>query len=191
MVVFPGLLRLIPISSLAAILVYTGYKLINPARIKELKRYGNAELATYLLTMAAIVATDLLKGVLLGLAVAVIRLLLRMSKLEVWADADPHSRRTALHLEGSATFLRLSDLSDQLEQLPVNREIHVRLEKLETLDHSILELLQSWAEQYRAKGGEVVIDWDALDKRYYRSQVEELSLQKLSENHVDSVRSAP
>ncbi|MDP2273187.1 MAG: SulP family inorganic anion transporter [Archangium sp.] len=190
-VVFPGLLRLIPVSSLAAILVFTGYKLINPARVKELKRYGNAELATYLLTMAAIVATDLLKGVILGLSVAVIRLLLRMSKLEVWADADPHSRRTALHLEGSATFLRLSDLSDQLEQLPENREIHVRFEKLETLDHSILELLQSWAEQYRAKGGEVVIDWEALDKRYYRSQVEALSLQKLSDNPVDSVRSAP
>ena len=54
--VFPGLLRLIPVSSLAAVLVYTGYKLVNPVRILELKRYGLGELFTFLLTLGAIVA---------------------------------------------------------------------------------------------------------------------------------------
>jgi MFS superfamily sulfate permease-like transporter len=190
-VAFPALLRLIPVSSLAAVLVYTGYKLVNPARVMELKRYGKGELATYALTLCAIVATDLLKGVLIGLSVAVIRLLLRLSKLEVWFDDDPHSQRTALHLKGSATFLRLSDLSDVLDQIPPTREIHVRFEQLEALDHSILELLHQWAEQHRARGGKVVIDWHALDQRYYVSQVEQLNLQKLSENHVDSVKGAP
>lgn len=188
-VVFPQLLRLIPISSLAAILVYTGYKLVNPARVKELRRYGIAELATYLLTLGAIVATDLLKGVLLGLGVAVARLLIRLSKLEIKVDHDPHSLRTAIHLSGAATFLRLSDLSDLLDSIPGNREIYVRFEKLDTVDHSILELLQAWEQQHRARGGRVLIDWADLDRRYHSSQ--ELSLQKPSENHVDSAGSAP
>lgn len=189
--VFPGLLRLIPISSLAAVLVYTGYKLVNPARIKELRRYGLGEFFTFFLTLGAIVATDLLKGVLLGLAVAVIRLLVRLSKLDVEVEAEPNSKRTIVHLRGAATFLRLSDLSDLLERIPADREIHVRFEKLDTLDHSILELLQTWSHQRQANGGAVVIDWDALDRRYRASQVEQLSLQKPSENHVDSLRSAP
>jgi MFS superfamily sulfate permease-like transporter len=189
--VFPGLLRLIPISSLAAILVYTGYKLVNPARIAELRRYGKGELFTFFLTLGAIVATDLLKGVLLGLAVAVIRLLVRLSKLDVEVEAEPGSQRTIVHLRGAATFLRLSDLSDLLERIPSDREIHVRFDRLDTLDHSILELLQTWSHQRKARGGAVVIDWKALEHRYRTSQVEQLSLQKLSENHVDSLKGAP
>lgn len=190
-VVFPGVLRLIPVSSLAAILVYTGYKLLNPARIKELRRYGRAELATFALTLVAIVVTDLLKGVLLGLAVAVIRLLLRLSKLEVEVENEPGGQRTIVHLRGAATFLRMSDLSDILEAIPADREVHVRFDHLDTLDHSVLEMLHSWAGQHRARGGAVVIDWPALDERYRASQAEQLSLQKLSENPVDSVRSDP
>ncbi len=164
-VLFPGLLRLIPVSSLAAILVYTGYKLVNPVRIKELKRYGYAELATYVVTLGAIVATDLLKGVLLGLAIAVVRLLLRLSRLDITVEADPNSRRTTLRLRGAATFLRLSDLSDVLDAVPADRELHVHFDHLDTLDHSILELLKSWEVQHRAKGGDVIIDWAELDLR--------------------------
>jgi MFS superfamily sulfate permease-like transporter len=189
--VFPGLLRLIPVSSLAAVLVYTGYKLVNPVRILELRRYGLGELFTFILTLAAIVATDLLKGVLLGLSVAVIRLLVRLSKLDVEIENEPNSRRTIVHLSGAATFLRLSDLSDLLERIPADREVQVRFEHLDTLDHSILELLQSWAQQRKARGNTVVIDWKALERRYRASQIEELSLQKPSENHVDSLPSAP
>ena len=96
-----------------------------------------------------------------------------------------------MHLSGAATFLRLSDLSDLLERIPADREVHVRFEHLETLDHSILELLQTWAHQRKARGSTVVIDWKALERRYRASQIEELSLQKPSENHVDSLPSAP
>lgn len=166
-VVLPGVLRLIPVSSLAAVLVYTGYKLVNPARIKELKRYGNAELATYFLTLGAIVATDLLKGVLVGLSVAVLRLLMRLSALDITVVDHPEARVTELTLRGAATFLRLSDLSDALNAIPADRRICVTFAQLDTIDHSILELLRGWEEQHRAKGGDVVIDWTELDRRYH------------------------
>lgn len=166
-VAFPGVLRLIPVSSLAAVLVYTGYKLVNPARIRELRRYGTAELATYFLTLGAIIATDLLKGVLVGLSVAVARLLFRLSRLDVEVVDEPGTQTTRLHLRGAATFLRLSDLSDVLNGIPADRHLQVHFDQLDTIDHSILELLQGWEVQHRAQGGEVVIDWAELDRRYH------------------------
>ncbi|MBI5498553.1 MAG: SulP family inorganic anion transporter [Deltaproteobacteria bacterium] len=166
-VVFPDLLRMIPVPSLAAVLVYTGYKLLNPVRIKELKRYGNAELAIYLLTVGTIITTDLLTGVLVGLAVAVVRLLVRLSKLDIEVVDDPNTRVTTLHLRGAATFLRLSDLSDVLDSIPASRHLHVLFDEMDTIDHSILELLQTWEAQHRGRGGDVAIDWAELDRRYH------------------------
>ncbi len=54
------LLRLIPTASLAAILVYTGYKLVNPKSVRELRKYGWGEVGIYAATVGTIVVTDLL-----------------------------------------------------------------------------------------------------------------------------------
>jgi MFS superfamily sulfate permease-like transporter len=64
------MLRAIPIASLAAVLVYTGYKLINLKQLKELRNYGWGEVAIFLATFAGIVATDLLTGVIIGVVLS-------------------------------------------------------------------------------------------------------------------------
>ena len=163
----PGVLRLIPVSSLAAILVFTGAKLVNPSMIKALRRYGRSEVAIYLATIAAIVATDLLKGILVGLALAVIKLLYTLSQLTLTLEDDPVAKRAVLHLRGSATFLRLPDLAETLESVPADRELHVRFDELDYLDHAVLELLMTWEQQHLQRGGTVVIEWDELDRRYH------------------------
>ena len=66
-VLFPQVLRLIPIASLAAILVYTGWKLMNPKAMRALWQYGKGEAAIYAATLATIVIADLLTGILVGL----------------------------------------------------------------------------------------------------------------------------
>ncbi len=162
----PQLLRLVPVSSLAAVLVFTGYKLFDPAAIKQLKKYGTSEVVIYATTVIAIVSTDLLKGVLIGLGLAVGNLLLRMSKLDITLEDDEHSKRTVLHLKGSATFLRLPEIAEALESVRADRELHVRLDELDHLDHAILELLRSWEEQCKSKGGDLVIDWSVVEARY-------------------------
>ena len=60
-------LRQIPTAALAAILVYTGYKLINPTSIRELRKYGWGEVFIYAATVTMIVVTDLLTGVITGI----------------------------------------------------------------------------------------------------------------------------
>jgi hypothetical protein len=61
------LLQSIPIASLAAVLVYTGYKLVNIDGLKKLRKYGWGEVLIYMSTVTVVVAVDLLAGVLTGM----------------------------------------------------------------------------------------------------------------------------
>jgi MFS superfamily sulfate permease-like transporter len=156
------LLRSIPVAALAAILVYTGYKLVNIKVLKELRKYGWGEVVTYLATMTMIVVTDLLTGVIVGILISAVRLLYMFSHLEVKLDSDEKRNRAVLSLEGTATFLRLPVLAKQLEQVPPNAELHVDFKHLEFIDHACLDLLMSWAKRHENTGGSLVIDWESL-----------------------------
>ena len=65
----PWVLRYVAVSSLAAVLVYTGCKLVDRAALGELRRAGGSELTVYAVTLVAIVATDLLIGIIVGVIV--------------------------------------------------------------------------------------------------------------------------
>ena len=156
------MLRSIPVACLAAVLVYTGYKLVDLKHIKELRKYGWSEVGIYLGTMVTIVATDLLTGVVVGIALSAAKLLYTIAHLEAKTRTDPVTNRTRLSLSGTATFLRLPLLAAALEKVPANAELHVDLADLRYIDHACLDLLVTWAKQHEASGGRLVIDWHRL-----------------------------
>jgi MFS superfamily sulfate permease-like transporter len=156
-----GLLQLIPTASLAAVLVYTGYKLVNIKEIKKLIHVDWREAAIYAATTITIIVEDLLTGVLVGLALAALKLLVTFSRLTVRLDRGD-DKRNILHLEGAATFIRLPRLAAALEQVPADAELHVELERLTYIDHACMELWHTWAEQHRANGGTLTLDWNSL-----------------------------
>jgi len=100
----PGVLRLVPLTSLAAILIVTGYKLINPASIRDLWRASRSEVVILVVTAGTIVTTDLLVGVVTGVALAVIKIAWTISHLRVQLETDLHGGRARLRLDGAATF---------------------------------------------------------------------------------------
>jgi MFS superfamily sulfate permease-like transporter len=167
-VVLTPLLRMIPTSSLAAMLVFTGYKLFDVKSIKQLREYGWGEVAIYVVTVAAIVVTDLLTGVLVGVALAAIKLLYGFSHLNVRLTTEPDKRVATLELEGAATFIRLPKLAARLEEVPPNAELHVMFEHLGYIDHACLDLLMNWARQHESTGGKMVIDWESLHANFRR-----------------------
>ncbi len=161
------LLRLIPTSSLAAILVYTGYKLVNPKSIRELGKYGWGEVAIYAATVTTIVVTDLLTGVLVGIGLAAAKLLNTFSHLIVNLQQEPDSNKVTLALQGAATFVRLPKLASELEKVPPRAELHVDFQQLDYIDHACLDLLINWAKQHESTGGKLVIDWESLHARFH------------------------
>jgi MFS superfamily sulfate permease-like transporter len=162
------LLRLIPTASLAAVLVYTGYKLVDLKSVRALRKYGWGEVAIYAATVVTIVVADLLTGVLVGVALAVVKLLYTFSHLKVELQSPAKSHQRVLRLEGAATFIRLPRLAAALENVPRSTELHVDMEHLEYIDHACLDLLLSWAKQHEASGGTLVVDWDHLHASFRR-----------------------
>jgi MFS superfamily sulfate permease-like transporter len=159
-------LRAIPVASLAAVLVYTGYKLLDLKQLKELRKFGWGEVAIFMATFISIVVTDLLTGVIVGVVLSAVKLLYTFSHFTANLHSDSHSERSVLSLEGTATFLRLPVLANALEQVPPNAELHVELERLDYIDHACLNLMICWAKQHEAVGGRLVIDWNSLHAQF-------------------------
>jgi MFS superfamily sulfate permease-like transporter len=91
--VTPSVLKLIPTSSLAAILVVTGYKLVKVEDIQKLRQYGRIPLFIYFATLGGIIADDLLFGVLLGLVLSAIKLIYKVSHLTIRLERDERTSR--------------------------------------------------------------------------------------------------
>jgi MFS superfamily sulfate permease-like transporter len=166
---FAFLLRYIPQSSLAAILVYTGYKLVDIKAAKALYKRHWTELAIYLVTVITIVSTHLLTGVLVGIGLAIAKLIYVFSKLEI----DVHRPRDgssnwAIELKGSATFLRLPALAHALEQIPTDAQLHVNVQRLDYIDAACLDLLDNWQAQNEPQGARLEIDSQSLEARFWR-----------------------
>jgi MFS superfamily sulfate permease-like transporter len=167
----PGALRLVPICSLAAVLVYTGYKLIDIQAFQSVQRYGRFPAFIYLATFAGIIVTDLLTGVLIGIALTVIKVVYTVSHLRIRTEAEPQGRRVHMHLEGAATFLSLPKLANALESLSPNTELHLHFDRLVYIDHACLDLLSNWERQAGSRGCSLVIEWNGLYARYHRPGV--------------------
>ncbi len=164
-VALPFVIQLIPKASLAAILVYIGYKLVNFKVMRELWDSSRSELGIYLVTVASIVSIDLLSGVLIGVGLSLLKLLYAFSRLDIEV-IEGENNRYDLSIEGSATFIKLPILAETLENLPMNAEVHIHTGRLNYIDHACIELLGSWADQMKSVGGELVVEWDILEKRF-------------------------
>jgi MFS superfamily sulfate permease-like transporter len=162
----PGVLSLIPGSALAAVLVYTGWKLLNLPGLVALWRESRSEAAIYAATAATIVGFDLLTGVVAGVVLSAVKLLVVISRLRVTRHDDPDGDRVDLVLDGAGTFLRLPVLAEALEAVPPGRRLHVHLDRLRLVDHAVLQLLVTFQKQYEATGGRLVLDWDRLHAHF-------------------------
>ena len=162
----PFTLRYVPVSALAGVLVFTGYKLAYPKIVPQLLQYGRSEVFIYFATIATIVLGDLLKGVMLGLGLSLLKLLYTFSHLAVRREDNAADKTIDLHLEGAATLIRLPMLASELERLPVGAHVRVFIDELSYIDHACIELLTNWDVQHRGTGGHLEIEWEGLASRY-------------------------
>jgi MFS superfamily sulfate permease-like transporter len=161
----PGVLRMVPTASLAAILVYTGYKLVNPSNIKVLMRYGRIPVAIYGITVVTIVATDLLTGILTGLALSLAKVLYALNHMEIEVRRTSRGR-VDISMKGAATFIRLPRLLDALDEVPLEVEAHVHARQLDYIDHACLEALYAWHAKRDQRAANTVVHWEDLMRKY-------------------------
>jgi len=175
---FPGLLRLVPTASLAAVLVYTGYRLIDPGVVRRLAALGNMPVAIYAMTLVVIVGTDLLTGILVGLGASALQVLHRLTHFDVRVLQDEDGLH--VHLAGAGTFVRLPKLLALLEALPASERVRIHVHDLGFMDEAVLDSLASWEKQRRMQGGApVLVEWDRIIGLYRsRHEADEVRLRQ-------------
>jgi len=167
---FPKWLEFIPTSALAALLVFTGYKMVDIRAVKLMGKYGRSEVAIYLITVVLIVSVDLLTGVLAGIAFSIAKLLYIFGHLDIKVTKG-QGKRVDLNLHGAATFLALPKLAGTMESVPIDCELHIHLDGVAYVDHAVLDLLISWDRQHRQHGGTLVIDWGKLGEAFHERRL--------------------
>ena len=161
---FPHFLEKIPMASLGAVLVYTGYKLINVKAIKDLVKFGKSELLICLITIAVIVLDSLLEGIIVGIVLSVIKLLYNFSYIKI--SFEDLKDKVEVHIEGCATFINLPKLADELDRIPAGKDAYIYFTNLSYIDHACLDLLTNFQKQYESKGGQLTIKWSELENRF-------------------------
>lgn len=164
--VAPFVLRMIPTASLAAVLVYTGYKLVSPANVRKLVQYGRMPVLIYGVTVVMIVATDLLTGIISGLALSLAHLLYSLTHMSVKIRQDPSTGHVHVHLSGAATFIRMPTLVDALDAVPHHVEVHVHINELAYIDHACLDAISNWAAKRNRSDARTVVEWEELMAKY-------------------------
>jgi MFS superfamily sulfate permease-like transporter len=167
-VLFPGILRMVPICSLAGVLVFTGFNLIKLKDMRHLASYGRIPLLIYAATLITIVTKDLLTGVLVGVTLSVLKLLYKTTHLQVYTEPYTTEGHIDLHLQGSATFVRIPLIAATLESIPEGSTVHVRTENLYYIDHSCLDLMHDWIKTSPSKNLRIVMEPDSLERKYRR-----------------------
>ena len=134
-----SVLQSIPIASLAGVLVYTGFKLVDLKAFRGLARYGRMPMFTYAATALAIIFTDLLTGVLVGFGLTLAKLAWKASRLKISLVDLPQANEMELRLNGAATFLKVPALTQILAKVPAGSTLHVPLNNLSYIEPPALQ----------------------------------------------------
>jgi carbonic anhydrase len=141
-------LNLIPLSSLAAILLVTGYKLAKWSIFKEMYAKGWNQFIPFVLTILAIVFTDLLIGIIIGLAISIFFLLKANFKHSFKLNKEKlHIGETIrIELAQEVSFLNKASLKETLWSLPKDSNVIIDAAYSEYIDNDVLELIKDFKE---------------------------------------------
>lgn len=144
----PGLLNQIPLACLAAILVVTGFKLASPKLVRQMWSEGKPQFLPYAITVAAIVVTDLLKGIAVGLVVAVGFILHSNLRRPLRRVIEKHVTGDVLRIElaNQVSFLNRAALERALKSVPRGGRVLIDARNTDYVDPDVLDLLDDFCK---------------------------------------------
>lgn len=160
-------LNYIPLPALAAILIYTGYKLAKITLFKEVYKLGTSYFIPFIVTIIAIVFIDLLIGVLIGLAVSVFFILRRNSKTCFIQVEEVHlcGKVLRLILPSQVTFLHKAAIIEELNNLPEHTRVIIDARSTDYIDNDILTIIKEF-DHYQAKEKNILLNLEGFKRKY-------------------------
>jgi carbonic anhydrase/SulP family sulfate permease len=145
----PSWLNEIPLAALAGILIVTGLKLASPALFKQMWREGTHQFLPFVITIVAIILTDLLVGILIGLGVSILFILHSSQKRPVRRIMEKHASGDVLRIElaNQVSFLNRATLEKALHEVPRGGHVLVDARNTIYIDPDIRDLIADFRDK--------------------------------------------
>jgi MFS superfamily sulfate permease-like transporter len=143
----PSILNKIPLATLAAVLLLVGYKLANPKTIKHFWEKDKIyQFIPFIFTFVAVVATDLLKGVALGMVINIVFILIGNSKRAYNFKVEDYHEGDIIHIDlaQEVSFLNKSSIKDTLNKIPENSKVVINASATVYIAHDVLDLIREF-----------------------------------------------
>lgn len=160
---FPLLIHQIPLAALAAMLVYTGYKLSSPKEFVNTYKIGKEQLSIFLTTLLVTLATDLLLGIGAGILLKIIihfangLPLKYLFKPLFTVNFDEEKEEYTVFVHHSAVFSNYINLKKSLDTLPKGKSIRIDFTNANLIDHTVMENLHQYQHEYQHGRGKFAL----------------------------------
>ena len=150
-----GLLNMIPLASLAAILLMVGYKLAKPSLFKQMYKLGWEQFIPFTATVIAILATDLLKGITIGLLFGIFYTLRHSYRnshyMKETITTDEGQEVHQLVLAEEVSFFNKASVIKELEEIPANSKVIIDCTKSKSIAYDVVELIRNYRSNAKTK----------------------------------------
>src|SRR6218665_2013167 len=144
----PVILNKIPLATLATVLILVGYKLAKPATFMHFWKKGKYQFVPFIATLVFVVATDLLKGVALGIVISIIFVLRGNLKRAYNFKKEQYEDGDIIHIDlaQEVSFLNKAAIKQTLSEIPENSKVVINAHDTEYIAHDVLDLIREFKE---------------------------------------------
>ena len=150
-----GLLNMIPLASLAAVLIMVGYKLAKPALFKQMYQLGWEQFIPFTATVIGILTTDLLKGIIIGIIFGIFYTLRHSYRnSHHMKDVVTSEEGVDVHhliLAEEVSFFNKASVIQALESIPANSKVIIDCAKSKSIAYDVVEIIQNYKSHAKLK----------------------------------------
>ena len=158
-IAIPNILELIPLASLAAILFVVGYKLAHPSKFKEMFNNGLTQFLPFIITIVAILWTDLLIGIGIGLIVSLFFILRSSYFKSLWVNISEESGKKVhrLTLAERVFFINKGNIQTALQDVNPGEKVIVDASNTVHMDQDVKDIFEDF--KTHAEFDNIEVEW--------------------------------
>ncbi len=157
----PVLINKIPLASLGAMLVFTGFRLASPREFVHMARVGREQLVIFVATIIGVLATDLLVGIGIGIVVKVLIHLINgvpiASLFRLRVEVHGSRNATTVSVKDAAVFSTWIGLKKWIEASKGELPVHLDLSRTVLVDHTVMDRLRELEQEFKEEGAQLEI----------------------------------
>lgn len=190
-VLFPHLIHSIPLSALAALLVFTGFRLASPKEFAKVMGVGKEQLFMFVVTIIGVLATDLLVGVGIGIltkfSIHMLRGVRPNNLFKIHFVIEPKDTNSVVvSIVGAAIFSNFISLKTALANLEHGKTVIFQLNNAYLIDHTVMEFIHNFQHSYEGQGGQCKF----FGMEYHDTFSEHpLAVRRMKRNHMSRRKS--